>query len=577
MPGPDSPSLIDVGRQALLAWEAAKPANAFTSDADQQLRMRMYLGDDLYAQWAPRYEAFGAACAGELNAAAIENNRDENLPVLRRYSNLGERIERVHHHPLYRRIADVTWASGVMAGYATPGQELAQMGLFYLSTQNGEAGHNCPLACTAGLIKAVQAVGDRALQERWLPGLLSTAPGEYLRGAQFLTEVQGGSDVGANATRATEAGDGTWRITGEKWFCSVADADLFLVTARAAANQPGTRGLGMFLVPRHLDDGTVNGIYLRRLKYKLGTRSMASAEMDLRDAVAYPIGPLEGAFKNTMRYVISTSRLYNATTNAGMMRRAMVEAMTFAQYRTAFDHVILQYPLVQDAIARLKTEAQATAASTFYLLHLGDRITRGEATGAESDAFRLGVSVNKYRASVAGTDAVRDAMEVLAGNGTIEDFSILPRLLRDSLVCEMWEGTHNTLAQQVLRDMQRLGVHRGFFQSVRSLLDAVDAPELAASRAAADRCFDTTAQRAERVLAGDPAYAARHIRLTMDAMADLLQLTCLLREAQWQHAQEITTDKADVVAQYIHLRVDPTDPMDDPDVAARVERLIQTL
>ena len=574
MPQTSAPSLIDVGRQALFAWEAAKPDNFFTADGDQQHRLRMYLGDDVYARWEPRYHAFGEACAGELNAAVAENNRDENLPQLRRYSNLGARTETIVHHPLYQQIGNRTWGTGIMAEYATPGQELAQMGLFYLSCQNGEAGHNCPLACTAGLIKAVQGVGSPDLQRRWLPGLFATEPGRYLRGAQFLTEVQGGSDVGANATVAEDAGDGTWRLTGEKWFCSVADADLFLVTARTDARTPGTRGLGMFLVPRTLEDGQVNGIHFRRLKYKLGTRSMASAELDLRDAVGWPIGPPTGGFPNVMRYVITTSRLYNAMTNVAMMRRALIEASTYAQHRTAFDHVIMQYPLVQDSIARIKVAAQANAASTFYLLHVGDRIARDEATDAERATFRLGVSANKYRASYECTSVIREAMEVLAGNGAIEDFSVLPRLLRDSIVCEMWEGAHNVLAQQALRDMQKLSVHGGFFACMRNAIDSVGASSLDSGRAAASDLLDRTAARVDRVLTGDATFAARHVRAVLDALADLLQLTCLLREAQWQADHGFTTDKADVVDHFVHLRVSGGDPMDDAALAGRVERLV---
>lgn len=570
-------SLIDVGRRALVAWEAAKPKNFFTADADQQHRLRMYLGDAAYAEWEPRFTDFGEKCAGEIDALAIENNRDENLPTLRRYSNFGERTEEVVHHPAYGRIADLIWEAGIMAGYATPGQEVAQMGLYYLIGQNGEAGQNCPLACTAGLIKAIQRVGSREMQQRWLPGLLSTTAGEYLRGAQFLTEVQGGSDVGANATTATDAGDGTWRLDGEKWFCSVADADLYLVTARADASRPGTAGLAMFLMPRVLDDGQLNGLYLRRLKDKLGTRSMASGELDLQDAVAYPIGPIEGSFKNALVHVITTSRLYNAMIDVSMMRRAFVEAATFAQHRTAFDHVILQYPLVQDSIARLKVESQAAAASTFYLFHLADRITRGEANDEDQAAFRLGVSVNKYRASIECTTAIREAMEVLAGNATIEDFSVLPRLLRDSIVCEMWEGTHNVLAQQVLRDMQKLSMQAGFFDRIHHVLESVTAPDLGESVAAARELMDRTAGRVQRVLAGDTQFAARHVRRVMDDLSDLLQLTCLLREGQWQEDQGLRTDKADVVEHFVHLRLRQTDPMDVPDLAARVERLVQTV
>src|SRR5262249_34506396 len=156
--------------------------------------------------------------------------------------------------------------------------------------QNGEAGHCCPLACTAGLIKLLQRRGSAELQARFLPRLLDADYDTHAHASQFLTEIQGGSDVGANALPATPDGPGGWLLDGEKWFCSAADAQLYLVTARVAGRSGGTGGLGAFIVPRLLDDGQVNGIHLRRLKDKLGTRSMASAEIDFRSATALAIG-----------------------------------------------------------------------------------------------------------------------------------------------------------------------------------------------------------------------------------------------------------------------------------------------
>ena len=193
------------------------------------------------------------------------------------------------------------------------------------------------MACTAGLIKILQRSGD---PHGWLPRLLDPDYDRHMHGAQFLTEVQGGSDVGANHVRAVPAGDGSWRLSGEKYFCSVADAQLMLVTARPEGAPDGTRGVRAFAVPRHLADGSLNGFFLRRLKFKLGTRSMASGEIDFDDAWAWPVGD----FKDTVGVVLHTSRLYNAVVSSGMLQRAWREAVGYARCREAFGRRILDFP-----------------------------------------------------------------------------------------------------------------------------------------------------------------------------------------------------------------------------------------
>jgi alkylation response protein AidB-like acyl-CoA dehydrogenase len=211
-----------------------------------------------------------------------------------------------------------------MSVFGEPGSNLLALALFYLSSFNGEAGHNCPVACTAGVIKTLQYAGSDELKANYLPRLLDADYDRKLHGAQFLTEVQGGSDVGANACMATlaDAKQNQWLINGEKWFCSNASADLALMTARPVDGASGTKGLGLFLVPRRLDDGSPNGIYIRRLKEKLGTKSMATAEIDFRDCMAYQIGEPGKGFQHAMDYIINTSRLYNAVGSAGAARRA---------------------------------------------------------------------------------------------------------------------------------------------------------------------------------------------------------------------------------------------------------------
>jgi alkylation response protein AidB-like acyl-CoA dehydrogenase len=233
------------------------------------------------------------------------------------------------------------------------------------------------------------------------------------------------------------------------------------MTARLEGGAPGTRGLGAFVVPRVLPDGAGNGVRLRRLKYKLGTRSMASGEADFEGALAYPVA-LDDGFKAVVDIVLNASRLYNAIASSGMMRRVEIDASAYAAHRTAFGQPIARFPLVARSLERIRTETRAATAGTFALAALADRIALGAASEADRAVHRLVVNMNKYWTSVRATAVVHEGIEIFGGNGAIEDFSVLPRLYRDSIVCESWEGTHNVLAVQVLKDVMRYRLHEPF-------------------------------------------------------------------------------------------------------------------
>jgi acyl-CoA dehydrogenase len=400
----------------------------------------------------------------------------------------------VEFDPAYDRAGRAVWASGIVGA---PARE--QASLFYLLAQAGEGGHACPVVCTAGLVRALRERASDELRERFLPPLLETDYDRAQRGAQFLTERHGGSDVGANRVEAVPDGE-AWRLHGEKWFCSVADADQFLVTARPRGAPDGTRGIGCFLVPR---DG--GGFRIRRLKDKLGTRALATGEIEFEGAAAYPVGPLEEGFRTAVG-VLNTSRWLNAVGSAGLMRRAYLVASEFAREREAFGHVISDFPLVRENLAVMKAEADAALASTMELTELVDRIDTREASDEDVTWHRLLVNANKFATSIAATKAVRRGIEALGGNGTIEDFSPLPRLWRDAIVFESWEGTHNVLCAQVLRDLGKL-------EAVDLVLDRSGASE-------------ELAARLWRAVA-HPAFGALHFRRQLDDVVRSLQVKTL--------------------------------------------------
>ncbi len=563
------------GRADLAAWENGKPNNFFTADVNLRAVLRRIMGSARYEAFRPRLVEFGAQAATVLDTWAKQEDRIGNHPRLDRYTGIGQRTEQIEFHPNHDKAGELIWRSGILALQQQPGHNVEQMALFYLLGHNGEGGHACSIACTAGLIRALQTVGSDALKARYLPPLLSPDYHQMQHGAQFLTEVQGGSDVGANALQAHPDSDEAWRLSGEKWFCSNINADQFLVMARPAGAPEGTRGLAVFLVPRVLADGTTNRFFIRRLKDKLGTRTLASAELDFDGALAYPIGPLTHGFKTTVELVLNTSRLLNAVSCAGVMRRAHIEASIYACNRRAFGQTIASYPLVQEAVADCLSEAAAAVASGFALADLLDRQELGQATPDEHAVYRMLVNLNKYITSVRGSEVVHRAIEVLGGNGAIESFSILPRLYRDMVVLESWEGTHNVLCLQVLRDIGRYGLHEPFGRWLNGLLAGVTHDSLQDARAQVTAAVGRAHTLLARVAALPQDSQVAHARRLADAYVLAAQGALLLHEAQWELTQGLMTAKPDIAAYFINKRLWPGyDPLDDEQYLRRLGRLM---
>ena len=419
--------------------------------------------------------------------------------------------ERVEFDPAYAEAGRAIWGTGVV-GSAAP----EQARLLYVVAQAGEGGHACPVVCTAGLVRALRHDASAELRERFLPPLLERDYDRCERGAQFLTERHGGSDVGANRVEAVADGS-AWRISGEKWFCSVADADQLVVTARREGAPAGTRGIGCFLVPRRLD-GRVNGFRIRRLKPKLGTRALATAEIEFDRAVGYAIGEPEDGFRVAAGTILNTSRWLNALGSAGLMRRAYDEAAAFARERVAFGRRVVDFPLVRENLSVMKAEELGARASTDELTETVDRIDRGEATAEDVVWHRILVNANKFVTSLAATRAIRRGVEALGGNGTIEDFSPLPRLYRDAIVFESWEGTHNVLCAQVLRDVTRLD------GALDVVLDRLSG--LCGSEPQARVAVDELAPRIRESVA-NPHHGALHFRRQLERLVRIVQIARL--------------------------------------------------
>lgn len=564
------PEVQELGRADLEAWRAACSPADFDRDPFFQSLLRCHTGDG-FAALSARLRRVAASAGTALDAAVREAGRDDRLPQLRRHDRFGRPVEEVVFHPSCHEVGRVFWGSGVLSVLAEAGNEVASGAIAYLLDQHGEAGHACPVACTAGAIKLLQRVGTAEQQARWLPGLLAEDYDRRIHAAQFVTEVQGGSDVGRNACVATPAAApvGAWRISGEKWFCSVADASLFVVSARPEGAPAGTRGLALFLVPR-LIAGRPNGFRIRRLKDKLGTRSMATGEIELEGALGEPIGPLADGFRNLVGIVLDTSRVHNAVAACGIMRRALVEGLYFTRHRRAFERPIGEFPAVQGTLARMRLATATALATTFRILAMSDQVDTGGAADTVAAARRIAVMINKYWTAVAATRTVRDGIELLGGNGTIEDFSPLPRLYRDAIVVESWEGTHNTLCAQVLRDFASRGLHRPWLSV---LADEIGALGDSAAAAMAGTLHREVSERIERLLAGDELAAAAQVRHVVDRMCRLTDWVALSTQLAREGEQRLAGDTGDLLQLYRLLELERANPQDHPRLVELHQRL----
>ncbi|MBI4616757.1 MAG: acyl-CoA dehydrogenase family protein [Planctomycetes bacterium] len=409
-----------------------------------------------YAAAEPYLREMGRLAAGPLDTLARE--ADANPPVLVPYDREGTRIDEIRHHPSYREMERIAYGFGLvglkrderfLASFG-PYRAVLKFSLGYLFSQ-AEAGLYCPVCLTDGTLFVLDR-HDPELARRFGPRLAAMDRDGLQQGAMFLTEIQGGSDVGATLTAARREADGTWRLTGEKWFCSNASAELALVLARPEGAPPGTRGLALFLVPRTRPDGTRNSLVVRRLKDKLGTRSMATAEIGFEGALGYLVGRADKGFAY-MTDMLNLSRLYNAAASAACLRRAYREATLRARTREAFGERIDRYPLVRRTLVRMAVEAEAN------LLAVLDAAAATDAAEFEKDeradlVARLLTPVVKAYTAECAIRAASQALEILGGNGYVEEW-VTPRLFRDAQVLPIWEGTANILSLDLLRAIFR--------------------------------------------------------------------------------------------------------------------------
>ncbi len=474
----------------------------YAQDRSLQDLLAVYLPRETLESLTPHYARLGQLAGGRLDALA--RIADRHPPVLHSRDRYGNDEDWIEYHPAYREMEQIafgefqfhamTHRAGVL-GQQAPLPHAAKYAFQYLFTQ-AEFGLMCPVSVTDTSIHLIRTFASPDLQAYLLPRMLSADPATMWKGTQFMTERTGGSDVGAIETSAVRAGE-DWRLTGSKWFNSHADADVALILARPEGAPGGTRGLALFALPRRRRDGSRNAYRIVRLKDKLGTKSMASGEIDLHGAEAYLVGAQDAGLKQMMEQV-NRSRLSHGARAAGMMRRCVNEALAAARGRRAFGSAVIDFPLMRRQLLKLIVPAEQALSMTFAA---ADAMDRGAGT-----ELRILTGLLKLRACRDNVPVATGAMEARGGNGYIEDY-VTARLIRDAQVGVLWEGTSNINALDVIgRAVGKQGAHRALGALLhRRLEEATALP--APFRARLATTWDRAAAAAERIAGGNEALA----------------------------------------------------------------------
>jgi alkylation response protein AidB-like acyl-CoA dehydrogenase len=467
--------------QAMTAQDAmpsTRGLNFYLADPNLEFVCREVMTPDDFARARPHLAEMGRVAGDELEGLAAE--ADKNPPVLRAYDERGQRVDEILCHPAYRemeRIAFSRFGLSAMAhregvlGWPGPVPHVVKYALSYLFAQS-EFGLLCPVNMTDSAARMLRRHGSAELQAHYLPHLVTTDLEDLWQGVQWMTERTGGSDVGASTTVARQDPDGTWRLWGDKWFTSVANARLALTLARPEGAPAGTKGLGMFLVPKHLPDGTKNAWTINRLKDKLGSRSMATGEVTFAGAVGYVVGALDRGFKQMME-MVNGSRLSNTMRAAAIMRRCLLEAIVHARARVAFGRPLIELPLLRLNLLEMLLDTDAAASVVLNGAAIFDRADAGSAP--DRALLRALTPLAKYWVTLRARTVAGEAMNIRGGNGYVDEWPNA-RLLRDSYLGAIWEGSSNVVALDVQRAILRDGGYPALARFINERLARVTEP-----------------------------------------------------------------------------------------------------
>jgi acyl-CoA dehydrogenase len=525
------------------------PMNFFESDRHFKRLIEKKLDQDFYRWAKPKLEEFGERCATEIDRRAAYTDR-EGQPKLIPYDRMGNEVYEVWVNEGYKQTVKETYDRGIVGYVHKEIPDLNQKGNYLYSYAQGyllsqtEPGFYCPVTLSMATAFLLDHYANENVKDRFLPHVLSTGEIELYEGATFLTERQGGSDVGANETIAVKEGE-NYRLTGEKYFASNSGmCGVAMVLARIEGATTGTKGLSLFAVPWRKEDKSLNGIRIRRLKDKLGVRAVPSAEVEFQSAEAFLVGdPAKGIAY--MMEALNLSRLCNAIASIGIMRRAYSEARDYAFKRDAFGHKLANYPMIQDSLVKLAVKQEVETSSVFRLVELFDHVMKSEDHSQQEIGMnRLLIALLKKETAEQSIHFAHEAIEMHGGNGYIEDF-VTSRLLRDSQVLTVWEGTANILGLEILRLMHKFQVHEIFIRQMKEELSELS-PNLESLKKPVEMGLDKIARLAHHILSSNQDVQTFHSKKMAELMVLVFESVVVLEEAS-------TGGKRDLVKAELYL------------------------
>jgi alkylation response protein AidB-like acyl-CoA dehydrogenase len=482
----------------------------------------------------PTLAKMGELAGGKLYRMQLEDRLNE--PKLVQWDAWGKRVDRIEITPLWHEAKRIAAEEGVVAtAYekkSGPLSRVHQFALVYLFDASSDV-YTCPLAMTDGAAKTLTVHADKALLERAVSRLTSRDPARAWTSGQWMTERTGGSDVGASETvaRAEPDGSGLFRLYGTKWFTSATTSQMALTLGRPEGNPPGGRGLALFYVEVWDETGPKAGIHVNRLKDKLGTRKVPTAELTLDGALAQPVVGLEHGIRN-IAPMLNVTRTWNAVCAAGGMRRGLALARDYARRRAQFGGLLRDKPLHADTLAGLAAETAGAFHLAFRAVELLGKEEAGELTEREGKLLRLVTPLAKLTTGKQAVAVLSEVLECFGGAGYVEDTG-LPRLLRDAQVLPIWEGTTNVLSLDTLRAIAKDGSLDELVAEVRALVGAARDGRLAAvGKQAVDALAHAQMWLAE-TYGADPLAVEAGARRFALTLGRSFELALLVRHAQW--------------------------------------------
>lgn len=517
-----------------MSFVQSPPGVGAPYDDDAALRSLLgrLLPPDVLRDAGPSLRAMGRLSA-ELYPEQLADRGNE--PVLTQWDAWGNRVDRIELTPLWRRAERIAAEHGVVATAYERAHgafsRIHQFALAYLFTPSTDI-YSCPLAMTDGAARALLDSRNAELAARAVPHLTSRDPARFWTSGQWMTETTGGSDVGRSETVARRADDGGWRLYGRKWFTSAATSQMALTLARPEGNPPGGRGLALFYVETRDEAGRLRGIRIDRLKDKLGTRKLPTAELTLDGTPAFPVRGLADGVRS-IAPMLNVTRTWNAVSAVALMRRGLVLARDYAERRHAFGATLATQPLHADTLASLEAEWEGALHLTFRVVELLGALEAETLDDAGRALLRVLTPIAKLTTARQGVTVASEVVEAFGGAGYVEDTGI-PAILRDMQVLSIWEGTTNVLSLDTLRAIESVGGMEAVRAEAARCTSPVRDPALVPIARAATAAVEHAAAWLRTASASGQARVEAGARRFALTVGRALEAALLAAHAQWE-------------------------------------------